>query len=101
MRRKFKYSDELLEIDTQYSQYKAQTIEFKDYLTYLVKKANQEIIDILKTYTSSPLGYQKASSLGPSVDRTEIAESLEKTADTGMSSGVVLSHPVGFSSWML
>ncbi|MFA5143730.1 MAG: twin-arginine translocation signal domain-containing protein [Candidatus Omnitrophota bacterium] len=45
------YSQELLDLDTKYSQYKAGSIEFKDYLTYLIQAAKQKLIDI-KAFTS-------------------------------------------------
>jgi hypothetical protein len=40
------YSPELLELDTKYSQYKANTLKFKDYLAYLIKAANNRNIDV-------------------------------------------------------
>jgi hypothetical protein len=45
------FSDDLLEVDTKYTQYKAGNIEFKDYLTYLIQKAKKKGIDI-KSYTN-------------------------------------------------
>ncbi|MFC1644035.1 hypothetical protein ACFL5C_01765, partial [Candidatus Omnitrophota bacterium] len=40
------YSEELLELDAKYAEYKAETVEFKDYLTYLIQKAGQKQVDI-------------------------------------------------------
>jgi len=40
------YSSELLELDNKYSQYKANTLEFKDYLTYLIQGAKNKALDI-------------------------------------------------------
>ncbi|MDP2929304.1 MAG: hypothetical protein Q8O01_04490 [Candidatus Omnitrophota bacterium] len=45
------YSPELLELDTKYSQYKAGTLEFKDYLAYLIQAAKNRAIDI-KAFTN-------------------------------------------------
>ncbi len=45
------YTDDLLELDTKYTQYKAGNIEFKDYLTYLIQKAKKKGLDI-KSYTN-------------------------------------------------
>lgn len=40
------YSKELLELDTKYNEYKTEKIQFKDYLTYLVKIADQRAINV-------------------------------------------------------
>jgi len=40
------YSKELLELDLKYNQYKANTIEFKDYLNYLMSNAKEKLINI-------------------------------------------------------
>ncbi|MFC1576426.1 tetratricopeptide repeat protein [Candidatus Omnitrophota bacterium] len=45
------YSDELLELDAKYTQHKADKLEFKDYLTYLIKAATQKAIDV-KSFTN-------------------------------------------------
>lgn len=45
------YSQELLELDTKYSQYKAGTLGFKDYLGYLIQIAKQRAIDT-KAFTN-------------------------------------------------
>lgn len=45
------YSQELLELDSKYGQYKAGNLEFKEYLNYLLYKAKQKSIDI-KTLTN-------------------------------------------------
>ncbi len=42
------YSDELLQLDRKYSQYKAGGVEFKDYLTSLIEKARLQKINIRK-----------------------------------------------------
>jgi len=39
------YTEELLEFDRKYSQYKAENIEFKDYLAYILNKAEEKAID--------------------------------------------------------
>ncbi len=45
------YSQDLLDLDTKYSQYKAGSLEFKDYLAYLIQTAKHKLIDI-KPFTS-------------------------------------------------
>jgi NTE family protein len=40
------YSKELFEFDLKYSAYKAEKIEFKDYLNYLIAKAKEKIMDV-------------------------------------------------------
>ena len=40
------YSKELLEFDMKYSQYKANNIEFKDYLEYLIQAAKARALDV-------------------------------------------------------
>ncbi|KJJ84488.1 conserved hypothetical protein, membrane [Candidatus Omnitrophus magneticus] len=40
------YSQELLELDNKYSQYKANSLEFKDYLAYLIQSAKQKSINV-------------------------------------------------------
>lgn len=40
------YSPELLELDNKYSQYKACTLEFKNYLNYLIQTAKNKALDI-------------------------------------------------------
>ncbi len=40
------YSQELLDLDNKYSQYKANTLEFKDYLAYLIQAVKNKAIDI-------------------------------------------------------
>jgi hypothetical protein len=51
------YNAELLELDQKYAEYKMEKLEFKDYLTYLIQKANQKAIDI-KTFTNIYLIHQ-------------------------------------------
>jgi len=45
------YNAELVEFDQKYTDYKAEKLEFKDYLAYLIQKANQNAINI-KSFTS-------------------------------------------------
>ncbi|MFC1480053.1 hypothetical protein ACFL5Y_01240, partial [Candidatus Omnitrophota bacterium] len=45
------YSTELLELDTKYIQYKAENLDFKEYLSYLIQKASQKGINV-KTFTN-------------------------------------------------
>ncbi len=40
------YSDELLELDIKYTQYKANKLELRDYVSYLIEKAKERFIDI-------------------------------------------------------
>jgi len=40
------YSDELLELDIKYTQYKANNLELRDYISYLIEKAKERFIDI-------------------------------------------------------
>ncbi|GEM_PF-5823632 len=40
------YSKELLELDMKYNQYKADSLEFKDYLNYLIANAKERLINI-------------------------------------------------------
>ena len=51
------YNLELLELDQKYTEYKIDKLEFKDYLTYLIKKAQLKAIDI-KTLTNIYLLHQ-------------------------------------------
>ncbi len=44
--KKHMYSPELLEIDTKYGEYKSNTIEFKDYLLFLIAKAKMQGMNI-------------------------------------------------------
>ncbi|MFA6141711.1 MAG: hypothetical protein WC738_00250, partial [Candidatus Omnitrophota bacterium] len=45
------YSKELLELDSRYNAYKVNNADFKDYLSYLMRKAKERLIDI-KSYTN-------------------------------------------------
>ena len=45
------YSQDLLELDSRYSQYKAGAVEFKDYLAYLIRAAKEKSIDV-KSFTN-------------------------------------------------
>ncbi len=40
------YSKELLELDLKYNQYKANSLEFKDYLNYLIANSKDKLVDI-------------------------------------------------------
>ena len=51
------YSGELLEFDSQYVKHKSNTIEFKEYLTYLINKAKEKAIN-LKSFTNIYLLYK-------------------------------------------
>ena len=42
------YSKELFEFDLKYGQYKADNLEFKDYLSYLIQKSKERSVDIKK-----------------------------------------------------
>ena len=77
------YSKDLLELDTKYSQYKANNLEFKDYLTYLVHVAKDKGIDVKSLHNIFLL--QQTLELESAVDfksannqRDSIIDSLQK-----------------------
>ena len=57
------YTEELLEVDKKYEGYKAGSIEFKDYLTFLMQKAKEQMIDS-KDYPNIYLLYQSLQQEG-------------------------------------
>ncbi|MFA6321208.1 MAG: hypothetical protein WCY36_05050, partial [Candidatus Omnitrophota bacterium] len=77
------YSKELFDFDTKYSQHKDGTIEFKDYLAYLLQTAKEKLIDIkastniyLLSQTLSEeenVDFEKANN-----QRDELIDSLQK-----------------------
>ena len=78
------YSKELLQIDERYSQYKANNLEFKDYLTYLTQKAKSKDMDI-KSFINIYL-LKQALELEEGIDfdqadaeRYELIKKLENT----------------------
>ncbi|MDD5174697.1 MAG: hypothetical protein PHV48_07755, partial [Candidatus Omnitrophica bacterium] len=77
------YSKELLELDSRYNAYKVNNADFKDYLSYLIRKSKERLIDI-KSYTniyllSQTLGqegeidFRKANN-----ERDELIDKLQK-----------------------
>ncbi len=78
------YSEELLGLDTKYSHYKANRIEFKEYVSYLIQKARQKLIEIqsfaniyLLSQTleqESKVDFRRAN-----IERDEIISRLQKT----------------------
>jgi CRP-like cAMP-binding protein len=57
------YTEELLEVDKQYTGYKDGSVDFKDYLTFLMQKAKEQMIDP-KDYPNIYLLYQSLEQEG-------------------------------------
>ncbi len=89
------YSKELLELDARYSQYKAGSVELKEYLTYLVRKAKDGLIDtksFLNIYLLSQaleqeekIDFKKANN-----ERDGLIDRLQKKLSKNALEGLVL-----------
>ncbi|MFA5084934.1 MAG: hypothetical protein WC482_01050, partial [Candidatus Omnitrophota bacterium] len=93
------YSKELLEFDSKYNAYKAGSIDFKDYLVYLMQRSKERLIDI-KAYTSiyllgqtlgqeAAIDFRKANNerdelidgLGKKLSKRSLEELVSKTVE--------------------
>lgn len=96
------YSQELLELDNKYSQYKAGTIGFKDYLNYLIQIAKQRAIDT-KAFTniyllSQTLGEEETIDFKKAnKQRDDLIDKLQKNLSKKSLEELVLKT-VGFRS---
>ena len=77
------YTKELLDLDRKYGQYKAEAIEFKEYLTYLTKSAKDKALDI-KSFSNlyllnQALGREESIDFKlANIERNRLIEEFEK-----------------------